>query len=283
MSETLFTPSKKMTIEQSFWSDTRQFAQLFPAHPAMQRPHGSAPTLVVSLLGAPLVYWNNEPLSIPRRQARALLYYLAATPQPVARGHTCWHFWPDEPEADAKQKLARLLYHLRCALPDEKLIQTNADYLYIDPAALVCDCRLLRNLWELQLHNQQARIPSLIITLYRGPFLAGFQVNHSPEFEQWAQMEAQQCEYQYLNLLKAYTVQLMEEEAWERAIICAELYLVIDQLDEEMHRTLMNLYSTVGNHGASGRQFDRCLDLLEHELGVSPSQSTWSAYRLLTN
>jgi DNA-binding SARP family transcriptional activator len=41
--------------------------------------------LRITLFGAPTVSWHDQALDIPRRTVRALLFVLAAQPQPMAR------------------------------------------------------------------------------------------------------------------------------------------------------------------------------------------------------
>jgi hypothetical protein len=62
------------------------------------------------LLGPPSLAWRDEPLALPRRQAWALLYHLAAVPQLIAREQLCLLLWPDTPETTARCNL-NLLWH----------------------------------------------------------------------------------------------------------------------------------------------------------------------------
>ncbi|HBY96409.1 MAG TPA: hypothetical protein DEP84_21115, partial [Chloroflexi bacterium] len=73
----------------------------------------AAADLRVYLLGAPRVEWTGRPLAIPRRQARALLYRLAASLEAIPREHLCFLFWPDAPDSVARRNLSHLLTHLR--------------------------------------------------------------------------------------------------------------------------------------------------------------------------
>ena len=50
------------------------------------------PALHLTLLGACQAAWQGEPLLLPRRQVRALLYRLAAQIEPVSRGHLAFLF-----------------------------------------------------------------------------------------------------------------------------------------------------------------------------------------------
>ena len=89
--------------------------------------------LRIYLLGPPRVEWDGQSWAIPRRQARALLFRLAAVPQAV-REHLRFLFWPDIPEADACRHLTRLLTHLRRVLPVADLLTTHDDCIGLDPA-----------------------------------------------------------------------------------------------------------------------------------------------------
>ena len=82
-------------------------------------------TLQINILGPPLLAWRGEPFALTRRQARALLFYLAHTPEPVSRDRLAFIFWPDIPDLDARTNLKRLLSTLRSALPDGCLLYTS--------------------------------------------------------------------------------------------------------------------------------------------------------------
>ena len=63
----------------------------------------------IYLLGPPRVEWHGQLLAIPRRQARALLYRLAAGDQPISRDGLSFLFWPDVGQATAGHNLSRLI------------------------------------------------------------------------------------------------------------------------------------------------------------------------------
>src|SRR5690242_8428762 len=92
------------------------------------------PILRVALLGPPTATWAGQSLPIPRRQARALLYRLAASLRPVPREQLCFLFWPDTPESEARRSLAHLLTHLRRSLPAPEVVLTANDTIGLDVA-----------------------------------------------------------------------------------------------------------------------------------------------------
>jgi len=54
----------------------------------------------IKLLGTPSLAWNGQPFTLQRKQARALIYVLGATLEPVPRDMLVFLFWPDPPEQD---------------------------------------------------------------------------------------------------------------------------------------------------------------------------------------
>lgn len=240
---------------------------------ALAQPAGpTAAALRVYLLGLPMVVWDGRPLAVSRRQARALLYRLAAYLQPVPREQLCFLFWPDIPEAVAHRHLTCLLTHLRRALPSPKLLLVAADSIGLDPLRAWSDvvdfARLCANLTL-----QQA------VNLYRGPFLAGFSLPECPEFEAWSSQERYAQERLYLEALDDLIENRTAQGAYAEAIAYAQRYLASDELAEKVHRHLIELYAATGDRGAALRQYERCVTVLERELGVSPLPETQAAYQ----
>lgn len=98
--------------------------------------------LHIHLLGPPEVNWQGELLSIPRRQARALLFRLAVSAQPVAREALCFLFWPDVGEAKARHNLSRLLTILHNTLPDAGSLLARDDQIALHPERTGSDTRI---------------------------------------------------------------------------------------------------------------------------------------------
>lgn len=63
------------------------------------------------------------------------------------------------------------------------------------------------------------------------------------------------------------------------AIALAERYLETAYLAEEMHQRLIELYAIAGDRAAALRQYERCVALLERELGVDPLPETQAVYQ----
>jgi len=85
------------------------------------------------LLGVPEMVWLNQPFTLARRQARALLYYLADALRPIPRDRLIFLLWPDIPETTARRNLTRLLSYTRQALPQPDLLQMNKTAVALNP------------------------------------------------------------------------------------------------------------------------------------------------------
>jgi DNA-binding SARP family transcriptional activator len=244
--------------------------------PGKQAVQSRNTTLQIHLLGPTEVSWGEEPLSIQRRLPRALLYRLAAQLQPVPREQLCFLFWPDVPEALARRNLTVQLAHLRHALPAAEVLVSGRGQVGLDPARVRSDVVAFE-----RLSRAHSAVESLqqAVDLYRGPFLAGISLSSSAEFETWAVQERSRLERQYLEALSTLIAAHAVQGAHQAAIACAQRYLAADELAEDVHRQLIELYAASGDRAAAVHQFERCASILERELGVDPLPETQAAYR----
>ena len=114
--------------------------------------------------------------------------------------------------------------------------------------------------------------------LYRGEFLAGFELPHQPEYSMWLAEQRAAWLRSYLNVLTALIEQLAPRDP-ATAIGYAQKYLQADSLAEHMHRRLMQLYLQQGQREAALRQFEQCKMLLHEEMGMAPLAETRALYQ----
>lgn len=227
--------------------------------------------LQIRVLGPPGVEWAGQSLSIPRRRARALLYRLAAGLVPVARDELCFLFWPDVPDSTARRNLSHLLTHLRLALPAPDSLLLSADRVGLDAQCVWSDAvAFQRACGRVPYERRSNAALQGAIDLYRGPFAAGFSLGQCPEFEGWLLLERQRQEWVYLQALAVLVDRYAAHGKPRAAIALARRYLACDELAEEMHCRLMDLYDAVHDRHAAHQQFERLTVVLERELGASP-------------
>lgn len=250
--------------------------------------------LRIFLLGPPRVESSSGLLTIPRRQARALLYRLATSMQPIPRERLCYLFWPDESEASARRHLSHLITHLHLALPDPEPFIFVGDQIGLDPQRVWSDvatfehlcANLSRQGFGPQPQEKGSPISQVLITaleqgvrLYQGAFLEGFSLPTLAEFEEWMIQQRYSLERLYLLALGELIERTSAQGKFESAIFYAQRYLDTDPLAEDVHRRLIELFAVTGNRNAAVRQFETCTRTLERELGVSPLPETHAAYQ----
>jgi predicted ATPase/DNA-binding SARP family transcriptional activator len=241
----------------------------------------SRTSLRIALLGPPMLTWANQPFAIARRQARALLYRIAATGHPVPREQLGYLLWPDIPEATARRNLTVLLTQIRRALPCPDLLVTVGDAIGLDHTFAETDTAALAALIPDATGASRFDLLAEALRQYRGPFLDGFALPDSAEFDAWASQERQVWERRYLDALAVLVEGYAATGAYQTAIDAAHRYLATDELAEDMHRRLIELYGAAGDRAAAMRQFERCVVVLERELGVDPLPETRAVYEAM--
>jgi DNA-binding SARP family transcriptional activator/predicted ATPase len=227
--------------------------------------------LHIKLLGPPAVHWQGQPLAIPRRHVRALLYYLAVQEHPVARDIICLLFWPDIPDNEAHRNLTRLLAHLRMALPEAGLLVAADGTLDLNHRRLWCDAAAYACAGPEAL-EEAARS-------YTGPFLAGFDLPGCPEYDGWVSIQRSAFERIHLENLAKLSTAAAGRKDFGLAIEHARRYLEIDPLAEEIHRRLIWFYAQAGQRSQALRQFELCVTILEQQLGTDPLPETRAVYQ----
>jgi predicted ATPase/DNA-binding SARP family transcriptional activator len=236
--------------------------------------------LSVSLLGPPAVSLAGGPYSISRRQVRALLYRLADEPRPLSRSYLCFLFWGDLPENSARKNLSRLLVYLSRSLPDQNLVHGDEMQIQLDPGRLWVDTRSFDQHWETWKSTRQLQQLQDAIALYRGLFLDGFTLPGNSEFNSWIEEQAGYWEQNYLRALAILIDGAIECGDLSAGIEYAHRYLACNNLAEDIHRRLVELYAASGERGAALRQYELCTMILERELGVKPAPETQAAYQV---
>jgi DNA-binding SARP family transcriptional activator len=243
----------------------------------------ATPTIDLSayLLGLPIVEQGGQRLDIPRREVRALLYCLAARLEPASREQLCFLFWPDSPDALARRALSHLLTHLRMALNTSAAILTWDDHVGLEPSQVRADTLMFEQLINSHTGNGQVEILQRAVELYRGPFLSGFSLQTSPEFETWQLQERRDWERRYLETLAVLIEAKSASGEYTTAIKYAHRYLAANDLAEEIHRQLIELYAAIGDRASAMRQFETCAAVLGRDLAISPQPLTWATYQIV--
>jgi DNA-binding SARP family transcriptional activator/tetratricopeptide (TPR) repeat protein len=113
--------------------------------------------------------------------------------------------------------------------------------------------------------------------LYRGDLLASMGLSDTP-FEEWLVVERERLRDLALEALARLLAHQVKSGA-PPAIKTAQQLLMLDPLQEAVHRTLMRLYALHGRRDAALRQYQSCVDTLRRQLGVEPEAETRQHYQ----
>ena len=224
---------------------------------------------------------GEELAGLPTTKVRALLAYLAVEAgRPHTRTLLAGLLWPEWQESAARRNLRQALSPLRASLGDRAsgrpFIKASRDLLQMDPRS---DWWLDVAVFQAQLAQGgegEAGVAQLTeaISLYRGPFLEGFSVGDSPEFEDWLILWRERLHRQAVVALLALAEILEQQGEHARAVEHARRLLELDPFDEQGHRQLMRSLAMGGQRSAALLQFEACASLLSEEFGVDPSPET---------
>jgi DNA-binding SARP family transcriptional activator len=86
---------------------------------------------------------------------------------------------------------------------------------------------------------------------YSGPFLHGFALPTSAEFDAWVSQERQHWQRRYLDALAMLVDGYAASGTYPQAIVAAQRALAVDELAEDMHRHLIGLYAASGDRASA--------------------------------
>lgn len=241
------------------------------------------PTLTIRLLGPPRVERDGRAVAFDTRKALALLAYVAECRRPVRRDTLAQLLWPDYTAARALANLRRTLWSIRSALGERWVAVTPAevelalgDDLWVD----LTHFRQLLDRCRAHCRRPEETCPSCVerlseaVGLVRGPFLEGFSLSDSAEFDDWQALQAAGARQSYADALWRLAEGRAAQGELHQAVEVARRLVELDPLHEGAQRRLMLLYAWVGRHSEALRHYHELERLLERELGVAPEQET---------
>ncbi len=241
--------------------------------------------LQIQLLGNfHLVYGDKPVIGVdsPRLQS-FLAYLLINRKSPLSRQHLSYLFWPDSSESQARTNLRNLLYRLRGALPDaDRYLDVGSKNIWWQP-----DAPYKVDLDDFELASDRAekvqgsgepetyqKALEEAANFYGGDLLPSC-------YDDWIFPERERLSQAYLRVLEKLVEILEENQEFGAAIKNAQQLIRQDQLHEDSYRRLMRLHSLNGERARALRTYHTCIDVLEKELGMDPSQATRELYQQL--
>ncbi len=242
--------------------------------------------LTISLLGPYDVKLDGMPVTgFVSSKVSALLAYLAVeADRPHRRETLAGLLWPDYPERSARTNLRNALSNLRTAIRDR---DAKTPYLHItretvqfnEASNQQVDVRTLAEALQAEGADEDTiRRLEGAVALYRGPFLAGFSLDDSPAYDDWAYLVRERMARQALAALRRLAAYYAERSEYRRACEYAWRQVELEPWQEESHRELMRLLALSGQRSAALAQYEACRRALREELDVEPGEETTRLY-----
>ncbi len=200
----------------------------------------------------------------PRRLG-LLAAVVAAGDHGISRDRLLLLLWPDATEAKARHALAQTIYSFRRDLGEE-LIQSETAELLIDPQQLSSD---LTEFLAAKAHGNFERAAEL----YSGPFLDGFYIPGTDEFERWAEIERTRLRELAIQAVEAAAREATDRGRLEAASAHWRRLSVLAPLNSRVALGYMTSLADVGDV-AGAIQYGRAQELARRqELGAPPDPS----------
>ncbi|HVP21418.1 MAG TPA: tetratricopeptide repeat protein [Anaerolineaceae bacterium] len=219
---------------------------------------------------------NGQPVEMDTRKALALLAVLALAGGDQQRDALTALLYPEADPTNARAAFRRTLSTLNGATGEGVLSIRREAVGVVKGSGLWVDVLEFRRLVQEPAHLENL---DRAASLYRGDFMAGFNLRDSPAFDEWQYQQAEELRQLMIGCLDRLSALTAAVKNYPHAIEYATRRIGLDPLLEESHRQLMTLYARAGQRSAALRQYRECVRILEQELGVSPLEETTRLYQ----
>ena len=223
---------------------------------------------------------GGQPVECPRRHLALLALLAGAGEKGFARERLAAHLWPDVPSENGRHSLEQLLSTLRGRLGRRAFEGT--DPIRLNQQVIATD--LSEFLGKLRAGDLQGAS-----NLYGGPFVDGFYLDGSKEFEEWSDRERARLATSYIDALERLAHSALSRGELALAVQWSQQVVEADPLRAQGVLALMRALAAAGDRAAAvqhARAYERRirdeLDLppepaviqlaeeLQAELGASP-------------
>jgi DNA-binding SARP family transcriptional activator len=223
--------------------------------------------LRLKLFGTPAVDSSGKAPSrlVPWRKPLAVLALLAAGDDGFSRDKLHAFLWPETSHAKAAHALNQLLHVLRRECGIEMLFQGSSD-LRLNPEHVTSDVAEFRNA---QSRGELDRA----VSLYAGPFLDGFFLRGTPEFERWVESERARLARAYNEALGSLAADAAARGDHGRAAQWWRRLADQAPLSSGVTMQLMSSLAAAGDRAGALKEAEVYQTLVREELEAAPNQA----------
>jgi DNA-binding SARP family transcriptional activator/tetratricopeptide (TPR) repeat protein len=240
-----------------------------------------ASCLEICLLGSVEILFNREPLKIPRRVERGILYYLAVQNRPVSRERLIDFLWPQAEQMDPRGTLRTALSRLRRALPDPSLLVAELNQVTLDFSRCSVDLTQFEESYQslqgiISALPQNKALPVQIVNqitesldLWHGDrIIQGDDFSDYPELDTWCQMLNNDLGLHRVFLMKRLAEHYQDSGKLEMGM---DLFIKLgrlNHLDIPSHLAVIDILIKIGRHQEALEFCDALEVIFERELNA---------------
>lgn len=241
------------------------------------------PKLKIQALGEPTVFLDGRPIA-RWRMARSmeLFFFLLDSGRPMRKEQIITALW-SQVDDQINQTFHSTIYYLRKALNDSYLVSHGGsyslDFSSLDNNVMQYDVALFEEQYaqakqSLARENDEEAKAALLIAveLYQGDYVQPFYCD-------WCSFRRDELRRIYLEARNLLAHIGWRQGEFDECAIHWQHMLAMDNWIEEAHYGLMRYYIRTGKRGLALRQYQRCVETLQQELGASPGQAIQSLYQ----
>jgi LuxR family maltose regulon positive regulatory protein len=231
------------------------------------------------LHGQPAIFGRKT----PQRPLELLKAIIAYGGRDISLSLLMAALWPDSDGDDARRAFDTTLFRLRKILGDDRVINLREDKVSLDSRYCWTDVwvfeRLLGRLNRIRNLDTAGKdalaleqLTAQLLALYQDHFLA------REDMASWSVSMRERLRSKYIhNLLE--TGHYWEQHGfWEKAMLCYQTGLGVDDLIEVFYQRLMVCYLELQRYSEGMATYRRCCQLLSITLGLQPEAETETIY-----
>ncbi|HEX3826720.1 MAG TPA: BTAD domain-containing putative transcriptional regulator [Sporichthyaceae bacterium] len=230
----------------------------------MTTSDGRSGRLALDLLGG--FRLSGDGVTVPMRTVQQRVVALVALRGPISRSRLAGTLWQEAPEQRALARLRTAIWRVG----------------HLAPAVLSCDAGTMSIHRDVDV-DVHSMVEAAHVVL-RGDVAGGGQrlLDASggellPDWDdEWLADERERLHQMRMHALQVLAEGLADSGQFGLAIDAALSVLHSDPIRETAYRTLMRIHRAEGNLGEVARTYRRCAEVLDRELGVTPTGETSS-------
>jgi serine/threonine-protein kinase len=240
--------------------------------PLSHSPHARKPLRLLALGGVSLLDAGGAVVAEQRRRLALLVLIAAGRGKGVSRDKLVSYLNPESPSESARHALHQLLYYVRQQAGEDVLL--GSDTLRLNPDVVTSDAAEFEDALDRGDLNAG-------VALYRGPFLDGFHIPDSVQFEEWSAAERTRLAARNTDALFQLARAADARNDYGGAIGWWTKLTALDSVSERSATGLIRAYAAAGDIPAALRHAGIHESVVRSELGTGPNATFAAAIAAL--